>query len=163
VLVYGEKCQYLVTQLEQQREARAPVTQKIAELKAQKRDLESRKRQLTKEQEDELVALEKQLSALPECMKLVCTHRCACTHSAIDDLHQPTGPYFGELDNYHQYDELSLNVVRVMTNAILDSKQELEDRIATMVCTYKLTQTCTCSLLVSVSVSVSIYATTTFC
>jgi len=68
VLAYGEKCQNVIAILETLRETRAPLTQKLTELRNQKRDLERRKRQLTQEQEELLQSLQVQHAALPECM-----------------------------------------------------------------------------------------------
>jgi hypothetical protein len=45
----------------------------------------------------------------------------------------PAWPVYGNVLDPHQYDNLSLDVVRVMTSAILDTKSALEKRIAEMV------------------------------
>ena len=45
----------------------------------------------------------------------------------------PAWPVYGSVLDPRQYDNLSLEVVRVMTSAILDTKSALEKRIAEMV------------------------------
>ncbi len=50
----------------------------------------------------------------------------------------PTWPEYANLLNDHQYDNLNLDIVRVMTSAILDNKTALEQRISKMVFTASL-------------------------
>eukprot|EP01124_Arcella_intermedia_P025788 TRINITY_DN4694_c0_g1_i8.p1 TRINITY_DN4694_c0_g1~~TRINITY_DN4694_c0_g1_i8.p1 ORF type:complete len:1563 (+),score=531.43 TRINITY_DN4694_c0_g1_i8:56-4744(+) len=108
VRAVGEKVQKVITRIEAQREIRAPLQAELNSLQATKTDLLSRNRPFEKEKQDRLDALKKQ----------------------IDDL--PNWPEYAELFNHHQYDNLSLDIVRTMTIAILDNKTALEEEIARM-------------------------------
>jgi hypothetical protein len=59
----------------------------------------------------------------------------------------PAWPVYGNVLDPHQYDNLSLDVVRVMTSAILDTKSALEKRIAEMVRPHRLLAECVVSWL----------------
>jgi hypothetical protein len=107
VIAIGEKCQQSIAEVEEMREARAPLQKELNELLAMKEDLLKRKRPFDKQ--NVVNDLEAALAKLPP------------------------WPVYAEVMNYHQYDNLSLEIVREMTSAILDNKKTLEDNIARMI------------------------------
>jgi len=69
----------------------------------------------------ELASKNKTLTADQQSLLEVC-------RSQFESL--PVWPAYAELHQFHQYDELNLDVVRAMTSAILEDKVELEKHIA---------------------------------
>eukprot|EP01089_Gocevia_fonbrunei_P006169 TRINITY_DN1672_c0_g1_i2.p1 TRINITY_DN1672_c0_g1~~TRINITY_DN1672_c0_g1_i2.p1 ORF type:complete len:1136 (-),score=330.55 TRINITY_DN1672_c0_g1_i2:332-3739(-) len=105
VVKFGEKCQNILRKVEEMRQRRAPLTKERNELKAKIEDLEKRNRDVAKEDKERVASLEKQIAALPP------------------------WPEYAKLDDPYQYDELNLDVVRVMISAILNRKVLYEERI----------------------------------
>eukprot|EP00029_Vermamoeba_vermiformis_P012434 TRINITY_DN724_c0_g2_i1.p1 TRINITY_DN724_c0_g2~~TRINITY_DN724_c0_g2_i1.p1 ORF type:complete len:1593 (+),score=701.35 TRINITY_DN724_c0_g2_i1:168-4781(+) len=108
VLKFGEKCQKHMQQIEMWREQRAPIQSECDSTKQKIKDLVNRKREVPDQLPATVAELEKKLAALPE------------------------WPEFADLNNPYEYDELNLDVVTVMTSAILDNKIALEERIKKM-------------------------------
>eukprot|EP01129_Flabellula_baltica_P013316 TRINITY_DN6152_c0_g1_i1.p1 TRINITY_DN6152_c0_g1~~TRINITY_DN6152_c0_g1_i1.p1 ORF type:complete len:1480 (+),score=461.28 TRINITY_DN6152_c0_g1_i1:13-4452(+) len=108
VRLIGEKCQNITAEVDAMRLVRAPLTAKKNELEEEKADLESRNRTFPASKEIELSDVSSELMGLPE------------------------WPVYADLFDYNEFDELNLEVVRLMTSAILDNKKALEDSIAKM-------------------------------
>jgi hypothetical protein len=109
VIRLGEKCQRNIKEVEDLRLARAPLTRELLELEAEQQRLAKDKKHLPPSQQARLKELQEQIALLP------------------------AWPVYGSVLDPRQYDNLSLEVVRVMTSAILDTKSALEKRIAEMV------------------------------
>lgn len=88
---------------------RAPLQRELNALLAEKADLLRRKRDWPNEKQTQITELEGKIAQLP------------------------AWPESAKLFDHHQYDELNLDIVRVMTSAILDNKTTLEEDIARMV------------------------------
>eukprot|EP01125_Pyxidicula_operculata_P015272 TRINITY_DN5168_c2_g1_i2.p1 TRINITY_DN5168_c2_g1~~TRINITY_DN5168_c2_g1_i2.p1 ORF type:complete len:1487 (-),score=479.48 TRINITY_DN5168_c2_g1_i2:82-4542(-) len=108
VLKVGEKCQRVIKHIEELREIRAPLQTELNQLTASKEDLLRRNRPFSQEKQERLDELTQSISKLAP------------------------WPEYATLFNHHQYDELNLDIVRVMTSAILDNKTSLEEEIARM-------------------------------
>lgn len=108
VIRLGEKCQRNIKEVEDLRLIRAPLTRELLELETEQQKLAKDKKHLPPSQQARLKELQEQIAQLP------------------------AWPVYGNVLDPHQYDNLSLDVVRVMTSAILDTKSALEKRIAEM-------------------------------
>eukprot|EP01090_Pellita_catalonica_P001993 TRINITY_DN1167_c0_g2_i1.p1 TRINITY_DN1167_c0_g2~~TRINITY_DN1167_c0_g2_i1.p1 ORF type:complete len:1453 (-),score=417.61 TRINITY_DN1167_c0_g2_i1:71-4429(-) len=108
VLAFGDKCQHITNHVEELRQSRQPLTAEADELRTKIEDLKTRNRDVRKDDTDRLAELEKLIAALPE------------------------WPEYGILNDPYQYDQLNLDVVRVMISAILNKKVGYEERIEKM-------------------------------
>eukprot|EP01088_Endostelium_zonatum_P009294 TRINITY_DN22490_c0_g1_i2.p1 TRINITY_DN22490_c0_g1~~TRINITY_DN22490_c0_g1_i2.p1 ORF type:complete len:1480 (-),score=462.02 TRINITY_DN22490_c0_g1_i2:54-4493(-) len=106
VIKFGEKCQNITRKIEEDRQRRAPLTTERDRVKSEIEDLTTRNRDVPKEKTDRLEHLNKQIAALPAWVE------------------------YANLDNPREYDELNLDVVRVMISAILNNKVLFDAKIA---------------------------------
>lgn len=96
---FGEKCQHLIQEVESQRETRVPLEQSLKQLQAEEDKLNAQNKHLSQEKKDEIVELKEQIAKLPK------------------------WPKFADLFDYHQYDDLNLEVVKTMVSAISAKKE----------------------------------------
>lgn len=106
VVKCGERCQQMIQRVEEKRTIRRPLQLQLDALKAEEAALALKHIKLDQAKTEKIRQLEDELNKLPKF------------------------PHFARLHDIYQYDELSLEIVQVMTNAILDSKVDLENRIA---------------------------------
>jgi len=106
VIKFGEKCQNITRKIEEDRQRRAPLTVERDNVKAEIEDLTARNRDVPKAKTDRLDYLNKQIAALPAWVE------------------------YANLDNPREYDELNLDVVRVMISAILNNKVLFDAKMA---------------------------------
>jgi len=102
VRLIGEKAQNIIRDIEALREEREPLEKEKQEIIIEKEGPYYRNRPFPEDKEARLKELEDRLFLLPPF------------------------PLFSNLMDYHEYDKLNLNIVRLMTSAILDNKKELE-------------------------------------
>ncbi|KAN0019739.1 hypothetical protein ACTFIU_002961 [Dictyostelium citrinum] len=100
-LVYGERCQRFITDLEILREVRLPLTLRIKELENEETTLRLDGRTISEEKKTELQQLTEKISNLPEF------------------------PFFSELTNRNEYDRLNLQVAQMMITCVLEKKSKL--------------------------------------
>ncbi|GAM18171.1 hypothetical protein SAMD00019534_013460 [Acytostelium subglobosum LB1] len=101
-ILYGERCQQFISDLEKLREVRLPLQTQIDTLNSEQTDLRRVGKSLTQAQQEQLKKLEEKLAALPE------------------------WPSFGVLTARNQYDSLHLEVAQLMISSVLNSKKSLE-------------------------------------
>eukprot|EP01130_Rhizamoeba_saxonica_P016942 TRINITY_DN7951_c0_g1_i1.p1 TRINITY_DN7951_c0_g1~~TRINITY_DN7951_c0_g1_i1.p1 ORF type:complete len:1507 (+),score=446.67 TRINITY_DN7951_c0_g1_i1:4529-9049(+) len=102
----GEKCQARVEYINKLKDERAPFANELDELLGEQKDLLERNREVPEKMVARIEELEASIQSLPPF------------------------PGYASLHYRREFEELNLNVVRVMTNAILDKKVELEKKIA---------------------------------
>ncbi|KAN0038883.1 hypothetical protein ACTA71_001075 [Dictyostelium dimigraforme] len=100
-LVYGERCQRFITDLEILREVRLPLTLRIKELENEESTLRLDGRTISDEKKAELDQLNEKTSSLPEF------------------------PFFSELTNRNEYDRLNLQVAQMMITCVFEKKSKL--------------------------------------
>ncbi|KAK5579261.1 hypothetical protein RB653_008942 [Dictyostelium firmibasis] len=100
-LVYGERCQRFITDLEILREARLPLTTRINELEKEEIVLRLDGRKMSVEKIVELEQLREKTSSLPEF------------------------PFFSDLTNRNEYDRLNFQVAQMMITCVLEKKSNL--------------------------------------
>eukprot|EP01126_Amoeba_proteus_P041791 TRINITY_DN4505_c0_g3_i3.p1 TRINITY_DN4505_c0_g3~~TRINITY_DN4505_c0_g3_i3.p1 ORF type:complete len:1553 (-),score=439.90 TRINITY_DN4505_c0_g3_i3:108-4721(-) len=108
VFKIGNKCQKVVKDVEDLRNVRVPLQEELDGLLVEKEDMIKRKRNFSAEKDKRIQELREKIAQLPP------------------------WPEYAELFDLHQFDELSLDIVRVMMSAILDNKTTLEEEIAKM-------------------------------
>ncbi|KAM9988041.1 hypothetical protein ACTFIZ_003395 [Dictyostelium cf. discoideum] len=100
-LVYGERCQRFITDLEILREVRLPLTLRIKQLENEETTLRLDGRTISEEKKIELEQLLEKTQSLPEF------------------------PFFSELTNRNEYDHLNLQVAQMMITCVLEKKSKL--------------------------------------
>ncbi|KAK5579109.1 hypothetical protein RB653_008788 [Dictyostelium firmibasis] len=100
-LVYGERCQRFITDLEILREVRLPLTIRINELEKEENVLRLDGRTISDEKNLELEQLREKTSSLPEF------------------------PFFSELAHRNEYDRLNFQVAQMMITCVLEKKSKL--------------------------------------
>ncbi|EGG17924.1 hypothetical protein DFA_08925 [Cavenderia fasciculata] len=104
-LRYGERCQMYIGELENQREIRLPIQSQYDEISKQEETLRLAGTKLSAIQQEKLDAFRAKLDPLP------------------------AWPYFANLFDRYQYDELHLLIAIVMISSVLDSKNSLESQV----------------------------------
>eukprot|EP01119_Soliformovum_irregulare_P023264 TRINITY_DN810_c1_g1_i2.p1 TRINITY_DN810_c1_g1~~TRINITY_DN810_c1_g1_i2.p1 ORF type:complete len:1420 (-),score=582.95 TRINITY_DN810_c1_g1_i2:217-4476(-) len=108
VLMCGERCQSLIQEIDGLRLVRRPLQTQLDNLKSEESRLAAKHIHLDEAKAKKMEELKQEIADLPKF------------------------PEFADVYNLHQYDEMSLQIVQVMTNAILDSKVDYEKKVQHM-------------------------------